>query len=614
MYQTIIFYLIVILVYTARPERPPELVDPLANLLLIAALFLAFGWFARHRCRKLVRSFPVHDDGRLPLLYDRLQFQLQVAAIVVFAGMVYGADLGALIGYLPLIGRSEGLNCLVGLTVFFLLEIRVWAELHKAFAERIVLLNPRSAFIRGRLRFALGLIAPWLVILLLADAAGALLPARLDHLFSQPLGEGAVFLVFLLVLVIAAPPLLVHLWRCRRMPDSPLRAAIEKLCRHQKVGYREIMLWTPFEGRMATAAVIGAFPFSRYLLLTPDLLRLLDGEEVIAVMSHELGHVRYRHLLYFLLFFVTFFIFNYLYYDLAVAWLLTTGPAIRLLESGGNTPKIFLSLLETVPLLLLYLVFFRYVFGFFLRNFERQADLACLELPGLAWRLVSAFEKLGWLLGAAGEKPNWHHYNIPQRIAFLKAAISNPDVAHHHHRQLKKAILAYLLIFTLISIPGIGWQRSGLAEKLHCRYLCQRLERLAREKPDTAAIELALGSLHIECGNEEKAYLHLDRALALDPANPETLNNLAWLLLTAKKTSLRDYPRALELAGKAAALSPSPHILDTLAEARWRAGDCEAALELERRALEKLPRGEKREHYLEQLKKFTQPPPAEIGI
>ncbi|NPA24312.1 MAG: M48 family metalloprotease [Deltaproteobacteria bacterium] len=614
MYQTIIFYLIVILIYTARPDRPPELVDPLTSLLLIGAIFLAFSWFVRHRCRKLARAAAFHDDGRLPLLYDRLQFQLQIAAIVVFAGMVYGADLGALVGYLPLIGRSEGLNSLVGLTVFFLLEIRVWAELHKAFAGRIVLLHPRSAFIRSRLRFAIGLIAPWLVILVLADVAGALLPARLERLLSQPLGEGLVFLAFLLVLVVAAPPLLVHLWRCRRMPDSPLRSAIEKLCRHQKVGYREIMLWTPFEGRMATAAVIGAFPFTRYLLLTPDLLRLLDGDEVIAVMSHELGHVRYRHLLYFLLFFFTFFIFNYLYYDLAVAWLLTTGPAIRLLESGGSTPEVFLSLLETVPLLLLYLVFFRFVFGFFLRNFERQADLACLELPGLAWRLVSAFEKLGWLLGAVGEKPNWHHYNIPQRINFLKAAINNPEVARRHHRRIKQAILAYLLIFALISIPGIGWQRSGLAEKLHCRYLCQRLERLAREKPDTAAIELALGSLYIECGNEEKAYRHLNRALDLDPANPETLNNLAWLLLTAEKASLRDYPRALKLAEKAAALSPRPHILDTLAEARWRSGDCKAAIELERRALEKLPADEKREHYLEQLEKFASPPPAEIGI
>jgi tetratricopeptide (TPR) repeat protein len=366
------------------------------------------------------------------------------------------------------------------------------------------------------------------------------------------------------------------------------------------------MLWQPFEGRMATAAVIGAFPWSRYLVVTPDLLRLLDGREVMAVMSHELGHVRYRHLLYFLIFFLTFFVLNFLYYDLGTAWLLTTRPALWLLERSGSTPEIFLSLLEIVPLLCGYLIFFRYVFGWFLRNFERQADLACLELPGLAPFLVSAFTKLGWLLGPAGEKPNWHHYNIPQRVAFLKAAIAEPRIARRHHHKLKKALLLYLAGFTLLTLPGIVWQQNGLAERLHQRYLCRRLEHLLVEHPGRGDLHLLLGSLYQENGKELEAFQHLEQARTQLPNHPEVLNNLAWLLLTAQEPALRNYPRALELARRAAKLKPKPYILDTLAEACWRNHDAAAAVTYEEEALRLLPPKADRSHYLKQLEKFKQ--------
>ena len=140
MYQTFIFYIIVILIYTARPERPQELLQVSHCLLLILALFLLFYWIIRKRCRRLQSNRSLSDD-RLPGLYDRLQMQLQIGAIIVFSGMVYGADLGALIELLPLVKRSEGLNNLLGLGVFFLLQIIIWSESHRYFAERILLIN-----------------------------------------------------------------------------------------------------------------------------------------------------------------------------------------------------------------------------------------------------------------------------------------------------------------------------------------------------------------------------------------------------------------------------------------------------------------------------------------
>ena len=604
MYQTFIFYIIVILIYTARPEQPPELLQPGSSLALILALFLLFYWLVHKRCRRLSQRARHLSDEQLPALYDRLQMQLQIGAIIFFAGMVYGADLGPLIELMPLISHSEGLNNLLGLSIFFLLQIIVWQESHHYFAERILLIRPRRAYIKARLRFALGLVVPWLSILFIIDFFSLWMPQALQQALQHPLGEMALFVLFLFLLTAVAPPLLVHLWQCKRLPESPLRQAIIGLCRQQQVNYREIMLWPPFEGRMATAAVVGAFPFSRYLLITPDLIRLLNGEEIIAVMSHELGHVRYRHLIFFLLFFLTFFFFNYLYFDLGIAWLLTTNPVIALLESEIGGQDIFLSLLEILPLLLLYLFFFRYIFGFFLRNFERQADLASLDLPGLGPFLVSAFEKLGFLLGQAGEKPNWHHFNIPQRIAFLKAALANPQIAQNHHQRLKKSLLIYLFAFMLIILPGIYWQQTGMAQQLNYRYLSQRIEHLLKEKPRVAKLWFALGSIYIESGKEKKALTALHQAYELNPDDSETLNNLAWLHLTIQDEALRDYALAFQLAQKAATMNPAHHILDTLAEAYWRRGDSTAAIALEKELLKNLGKANNLDHYARQLEKF----------
>ncbi len=604
MYQTFIFYIIVILIYTARPERPLELLQPGSSLSLTLALFLLFFWLVRKRCRRLNQRARYLNDQQLPTLYDRLQMQLQIGAIIIFSGLVFGADLGSLIKLLPLVSKSEGLNNLLGLSIFFLLQTIIWQESHRYFAERILLIRPRRAYIKARLRFALGLVVPWLSILFIIDLFSLWIPQAMQQALQHPLGEVALFVLFLFILTAAAPPLLVHLWQCKKLPESPLRQAIISLCRQQQVGYREIMLWPSFEGCMATAAVVGAFPFSRYLLITPDLIRLLSGEEIIAVMSHELGHVRYRHLLFFLLFFLTFFFFNYLYFDIGIAWLLTTSPISALIDSGIGGQDLFLSLLETLPLLLIYLIFFRYIFGFFLRNFERQADLATLDLPGLGPYLVTAFEKLGFLLGQAGEKPNWHHFNIPQRIAFLKAAMANPEIAGNHHQRLKKCLLIYLLVFLLLLLPGIYWQRTGMAQQLNYRYLSQRLEHLLEEKPREAKLWFALSSLYIESGNEKKALTALHQARELNPEDSETLNNLAWLLLTVKDMALRDYSLAFELAQKAAALKPSPHILDTLAEAHWRRGDVTAAIALEEEILMNPNNADNLDHYTQQLKKF----------
>jgi predicted Zn-dependent protease len=94
-----------------------------------------------------------------------------------------------------------------------------------------------------------------------------------------------------------------------------------------------------------------------------------------------------------------------------------------------------------------------------------------------------------------------------------------------------------------------------------------------------------------------------ERSLRLYPDNPEALNNLAWLLLTADQRTLLDPVRALALAKQAVALQARSHILDTLAEAYWQNGLAEMAIETEQRAVAES--SDNRDYYRKQLRKFS---------
>jgi uncharacterized Ntn-hydrolase superfamily protein len=96
----------------------------------------------------------------------------------------------------------------------------------------------------------------------------------------------------------------------------------------------------------------------------------------------------------------------------------------------------------------------------------------------------------------------------------------------------------------------------------------------------------------------ERTYALLIAALQSDLDDPEVYNSLAWEFALKKK-----YPKeTLEAAKRAHELAPEEaHIIDTLAEAYYAAGDYKNAVMWEERALEKEPENE---FYIQQLEKF----------
>jgi tetratricopeptide (TPR) repeat protein len=88
-------------------------------------------------------------------------------------------------------------------------------------------------------------------------------------------------------------------------------------------------------------------------------------------------------------------------------------------------------------------------------------------------------------------------------------------------------------------------------------------------------------------GEARKSY---EAAVRLEPSNPSTLNDLAWVLATAKDNHVRDGHRAVAIATKACVLSnwQNAFSIDTLAAACASAGNFPDAVKYQQLAISRL--------------------------
>jgi tetratricopeptide (TPR) repeat protein len=261
------------------------------------------------------------------------------------------------------------------------------------------------------------------------------------------------------------------------------------------------------------------------------------------------------------------------------------------------------SLVMTLPLALGLILYFRYLFGFFMRNFERQADLYALRALGSPAPLIRSLEKIAYASGQSRDLPSWHHFSIAERVHFLSLAARFPRWIAAHDRKVYATVTLFFSLLLGLGLYGVReriWLYSGPADDP--RALETLLRRELRAKPGETQTLLALAILYHEGKRLTQAKEAYEKVLAQDPENPLALNNLAWLLATAKEPDLFQPQKALELAQKAAALKPEPMILDTLAEAYLANGRPDKALEVIRRALAQHPSN--RGYYLSQEERF----------
>jgi len=246
-------------------------------------------------------------------------------------------------------------------------------------------------------------------------------------------------------------------------------------------------------------------------------------------------------------------------------------------------------------------IYFRYVMGFFMRNFERQADLYSAKIMGTPVPTIKSLEKIAYFSGKIRNLPSWHHFSIKERVDCLAKTLDNSGLIIRHNRFIALSILAYLvcisaLVYTLYFSPI----KNHLVYSVAAKVLTERL----LEDPKNISLYQDFAMVCQEMGELDQAVMTYEKIIAIDPDHAISLNNLAWILVTAPDEWMRDIGRALDLAKRAVALERSAVYLDTLAEAYYMNGYINEALKTVKEAISVAK--ENQEYYEGQLEKFLE--------
>ncbi len=597
------FYLIIaLLIYVTYPPSDRPGLPAGEALFFAAALFAFFAWFTRAQFRRIEVRLAEDPYARLDHVFNARLTRQFIMAIGLFAVDVYGLSLPSYITGVGVLERFPTLAALLFIGLFLAYLSVVWALAWPSYRVLFDSSLTRRGYVLSNISFNVPILLPWFALSVVADIIDSLpfeLPRRL---LATTGGQVVYFLVFLLAVAVLGPVLIQKFWRCKPLETGYFRSRIEALCRRAGMRYSDILYWPIFGGRMITAGVMGLVDRFRYLLVTRSLLQFLNPEEIDAVIAHEIGHVKKRHLQFYLLFFAGYLLLSFATTDAIIYSLIYARPVHTLIKFAGIGRTTAFSVAFSLVTIALFLLYFRYIFGFFMRNFERQADTYVFSLFDSALPLITTLHKIAVTSGQPADRPNWHHFSIAQRIAFLRRCESDRGWIQRHDRKLKKSLAVFLGAMSVVAV--FGWQLNfgEAGRRLNRHFFEKALLHELQADPHNPGLYKVLGDLYYGEEKFEKAMKAYGRGLTLAPDDPELLNNLAWLLATCRDEKLRDPRAALELARRAAAIDPAPHILDTLAESYYLNGMYEEAVAAARAALAASSRN--REYYRRQLERF----------
>ena len=289
----------------------------------------------------------------------------------------------------------------------------------------------RTFVIERRHGFSTITLRLWIVDLLkgLAVSAvlmGVLLTAFLALLRFAPRSwwfwTWVVFATFQVLMIWLYPIVIAPLFnRFEPVPDEELKGAIVALM--AKVGLKTEGVYQVDAGKRSrhTNAYFTGLGKTKRIVLFDTLIASHTAEEIIAVLAHEIGHWKKRHILKQLLFMEA--------ASLAVLWIVAHLTAWPLLTEtfGFTRPVPFAGVLLSAVLLGPLTILITPALSAIQRRFEREADAFVYGLTGSTAPLVSALKRL-----ARDNLANLHphplyarfyysHPPLAERIARLQA-------------------------------------------------------------------------------------------------------------------------------------------------------------------------------------------------
>ena len=239
---------------------------------------------------------------------------------------------------------------------------------------------------------------------------------ELNGLVPAPILVIAIVLFCILFL----PIILLKTWGCTPL----IMRDIESLCEHARFKHGGIYQWN-IASHQLTAGIIGIFPKTRFLLLSPNLVKKMPIQNLKAVIAHEICHSQKFHLV-----------------------------LLPIILSAGLVPLLYFEIHDSVTaifMLIFFGLYFRIVYGFYSRLFERQADLYGLALRIPLEDMMEALNIIAWNSGNL-HTPCWHHYSLFERIEFLRRVSNSPHLAESFNQKVKLHIFAFFILLFAILI------------------------------------------------------------------------------------------------------------------------------------------------------------------
>ncbi len=602
MFSNFLYFLIALVIYTTSEmlEKPASI--DLSGIYYSLIAGLLFALVCHFSFKRLSRRGDSLSFSGMDTSVNNAISRLSAAALLLFAVNIYFFRLNHILANFPLFKWMPTFEALLFLGLFLLYLVLIWNAAYKIQKRYFPGNLTKKSFIFSNIAFSLPALLPWFCLSLLADIIELLPFESLKTFLNTTTGEILYIGVFLSAVAVFGPVLIRKLWGCKPLDPGYARARIEATCRQAGLKYNDILKWELFGGTMITAGVMGIVGRFRYILVTPALLNSLDDDEVDGVMLHEIGHVQRHHMLFYLLFFAGFIACNFVFFEPLIMLLLVARPLYDAMAWIGIPATTAQPIFICLGMISFFVIYFRYIFGFFMRQFERQADLHIFNFQANPSTLISTFYKIASMSRQSIDKPNWHHFSIGERIRFLELCRDNPGRIRQHHNHVKKMILGYALAVVMLFSFGFSISYGSLSEPfgkyIAGKILIQQLE----VNPENSDLYVFVGDYYYNDNLYAKARDAYENVLRIDPENVHAMNNLAWLLATCPKEEYRDVNRALELAEKAIAIQEEAFILDTYAEALFMNDRRQEAYLIAAKALDLAT--EKKAYYRDQVTRF----------
>ncbi|MBN1848032.1 MAG: M48 family metalloprotease [Deltaproteobacteria bacterium] len=603
MFNNILYFLIVLLIFNISYPDTTQDKSLVYSLGMIFWCWFLFAFYCHMAAKRLLVRKGKGEIGRLTAEYHGLVLRLSILAIFLFTLDIYLFDLKYWLQFIPGIKPLSFMHGLLAIALFIFYLATIWYWVQPLYEEAFQAVLTKRSFIISNIKLNMPIVFPYLILTFAVDLIDLSPWQSVKDIMERSEGQIIFFTFFIGILVVFIPSLIQYWWGCRPYEMSDRVKALKSFLQELRFKYRELLNWPIFEGRMMTAGIMGIVPRYRYILVTDSLMEVLNMEELKAVMAHEVGHAKHHHLIFYVLFFLGFVVsimglFDFEYYAEMIAYFLN-----EYLKSISS-PNLFFAL-YSIPIMLAMLIYFRFVMGFFMRNFERQADLYSAVVMRSPTPAMNALEKIAILSGKSRNLPSWHHYSIAERVDCLSRTLNDPGLIKRHNRFVRMSTLVF---FIFMIIAGYAFNFGTLKQDLYYYTIGGHVQGKLVTEPDNIKLLDQFGNICIKTERFQKAIEIYEDILRVDPYQATALNNLAWILVTATDENLRDPVRAIALAREAVALERIPVFLDTLAEAYWVSGLDQKAIETINEAIQ-LEKVDDR-YFEKQLKKFKTSKPS----